>query len=280
MPDFCNQNTQKQQARKRCALKNRTSWVTTLSIICELSFLIILSSCASKTIGYGPSLSPIDQNIQKIAIVKPDICSFDVSGGGIPEFRIDWSTEAEKNISDVMMAQLKKFRYEGIGISNIDSTLRTDTLTSFVKHVSAAISSNLFGEGAFLPQIDSFSYSVGSLSGFCDYLDVNALMFVFGADEHYSELRKDVLKRSASLKTAKSMFWSILTSILLGGATYRTYTMKPEQTFLCCIVADRSGNIIWFKRYLSADGLNLSLRSDAEKAAEKIVAGFNRRKKQ
>lgn len=280
MPDFCSLNTHKQHYRKCCALNIPAPWFTMLSLICALSFLMVLSSCASKTIGYGPSLSPIDQDIQKIAVVKPDIYSFDVSGGGIPEFRIDWSTEAEKNISDAMMAQLKKFRYESVDISDTGSILRTDTLTSFVKHVSTAISSNLFGEDAFLPQIESFSYSVGPVSTLCDYFDVNAVMFIFGADEHYSELRKDVLKRSASLKTAKSMFWSVLTSILLGGATYRTYMMKPEQTFLCCVVADRSGNIIWFKRYLSADGLNLSLRSDAEKAAEKIVAGFNRRKKQ
>jgi hypothetical protein len=241
---------------------------------------MVLSSCASKTIGYGPSLPPIDPTIQKIALIKPDIYSFEVSGGGIPEFRVDWSTEAEKNISDAMRTQLKKCNYESINIPESDSTVRIDTISSFVKHVSTAVSSNLFGEDAFLPQIDSFSYSVGPLYDLCDYLGVNAVMFIFGADEHYSELRRDVLKRSAALKTARSMFWATISSILLGGGTYRTYTIQPEQTFLCCVVADRSGNIIWFKRYLGADGLNLSLRSDAEKAAEQIVAGFNRRKKQ
>jgi hypothetical protein len=115
-----------------------------------------------------------------------------------------------------MSAQLKKCNYEGINISESDSTLRIDTIAPFVKHVSTAVSSNLFGEDAFLPQIDSFSYSVGPLYDLCDYLGVNAVMFIFGADEHYSELRRDVLKRSAALKTARSMFWATISSILLG----------------------------------------------------------------
>jgi hypothetical protein len=245
-----------------------------------LIFIAVLTGCASKTHGYGPSLSPIDREIQKIAIVKPDIYSYEVSGGGIPEFRIDWSSEAEKNISAVMIPQLKKFQYESLDIANIDSTVQTDTIQSFVKYVSMAISSNLYGEDAFLPQIDSFNYSVGSLTEFCDQFNVNAVMFIFGADEHYSELRKEVLQRSAAVKTAKSIFWSVISTVLLGGATFHTYSVMPEQTFLCCVVADRSGKIIWFKRYWSADGLNLAIQADAEKAAEQIVAGFNRRKKQ
>ncbi|HEX2958311.1 MAG TPA: hypothetical protein VHO70_15865, partial [Chitinispirillaceae bacterium] len=108
----------------------------------------------------------------------------------------------------------------------------------------------------------------------------NAVMFVFGADEHYSSQRVDVLKRSAAVKTAKSMIWSTISMLFLGGATFRNYSIMPERTFLCCIVADRSGKIIWYKRYLSADGLNLSVPADAMKATEQIVAGFNRRTQQ
>jgi hypothetical protein len=179
-----------------------------------------------------------------------------------------------------MISQLKIFRYEGVPFTEDDSSMRIDSITSFVKNVATTINRNLYGESAFLPQIDSFTYSTGPLSDLCDHYNVNAAMFIFGADEHYSAKRVDVLKRSAALRTAKSMFWSTLQMLFLGSARFRTYSIMPERTFLCCVVADRSGKIIWYKRYLSADGLNLSVPADAMKATEQIVSGFNRRTRQ
>jgi hypothetical protein len=240
---------------------------------------LFFASCSSRTTGYGPNFSTIDWSIQKIVIIKPDLYAFEVSGGGIPEFRVDWSERAEKNISESMITQLQKFRYEGIPFIENDSSMSIDTITSFVKNVATAINSNLYGESAFLPQIDSFTYSIGSLSELCDHYQTNAAMFIFGADEHYSQQRVEVLKRSAALKTAKSMFWSTISMLLFGGASFRTYSIMPERTFLCGVVADRSGKIIWYKQYYSADGLNLSTPSDAMKVTEQIVTGFNRRKK-
>lgn len=237
-------------------------------------------NCSSRTTGYGPNFSSIDWAIQKIVVTKPDLYAFEVSGGGIPEFRVDWAGSAEKNLTEAMISQLKKFRYEGVPFTEDDSSGRIDSITSFVKNVSTAISSNLYGESAFLPQIDSFTYSTGPLNDLCDRYEANAAMFIFGADEHYSPKRVEVLKRSAALKTAKSIFWSTLSMLFLGGARFRTYSIMPERTFLCCVVADRSGKIIWYKRYLSADGLNLSVPEDAIKATEQIVSGFNRRTKQ
>jgi hypothetical protein len=241
---------------------------------------LVCISCSSKTTGYGPNFSFIDWSIQKIVVIKPDLYAFEVSGGGIPEFRVDWSESAEKNISETMITQLKKFRYEGIPFTENDSSMRIDSITSFVKNVATAINSNLYGASAFLPQIDSFTYSTGSLTDLCDYYGTNAAMFIFGADEHYSQQRIEVLKRSAALKTAKSMFWSTISMLLFGGASFRTYSIMPERTLLCCVVADRSGKIIWYKQYYSADGLNLSIPADAMKVTEQIVTGFNRRKKQ
>lgn len=240
---------------------------------------LFFTSCASKTTGYGPNFTAIDWGIQKIVVTKPDLYAFEVSGGGIPEFRVDWSGSAERNITEAIISQLKKFRYESVPFTESDSSLGIDSITSFVKNVATAISSNLYGESAFLTQIDSFTYSTGSLTDLCDYYQANAAMFIFGADEHYSQKRVEVLKRSAALKTAKSIFWSTLSMLFLGGATFRTYSIMPERTFLCCVVADRSGKIIWYKRYLSADGLNLSLPTDAMKVTEQIVTGFNRRTK-
>jgi hypothetical protein len=249
-------------------------------ILIILYSFLLLTGCASSTRGYGPNFSPIDWNTKKIAIIKPDLYAFEVSGGGIPEFRLDWTKEAENHLSRAMIVQLEKFRYECVNISEFDSIEKFDLSNSFVKNVSTAISSSLYGENAFLPQIASFNYSIESQNDICDRYGADAVMFIFGADEHYSELRKEVLQRSAVAKTARSMFWSVLSMIFLGGATFKTYSVIPEQTFLCCLVADRTGKIIWFKRYLEADGLNLSNTPDAQKAAEQIVAGLNRRKKQ
>ncbi|HEX3018745.1 MAG TPA: hypothetical protein VHP36_00515 [Chitinispirillaceae bacterium] len=75
-------------------------------------FTVFLIGCAARHIGYGPRFSPVDEHIGKIAIISPDIYVYDVSGGGVPEFRADWSDSAETNLSEAIRELLEEKQKE------------------------------------------------------------------------------------------------------------------------------------------------------------------------
>jgi hypothetical protein len=242
-------------------------------------FVLLFSGCASRYKGYGPNFSAVDKNTRKIAILKPDLYTYEVSGGGIPEFRSDWSQIGEKKLAEALQKQLGKKGFEGVVVLDSEDVSTIDTIASFVKFTAKIIQKHLYGENPFITQIDTFDYSTGSLVEYCNRFEVDAVMFLFGSDENYSSLRKEVLKRAAAVKSAKSAFWATISMILFRSGTYRTYSIPLERSFLCCVVADVQGKIIWYKKYLESDGSDMRLNADVEKIAAKIVNGFNLRKK-
>ncbi len=239
----------------------------------------LFTGCASQYQGYGPHFSPPGEQIHRIAVISPDLYVYDVSGGGIPEFRIDWSKSAETNLGEALRMQLTKKGIEGIFISDVNDIPSLDTIMPFIKLVATVIHEHLYGKDPFTPQIDSFDYSAGPIAELCNHLQVDAVMFSFGADENFSPLRKETLNKIATVKTAKATFWGAISMILFGSGTFRSYTVPLEQTFVCCLVADKNGKIIWYKHYMQSDGADLRKSADAGKLAGNVLNGFYFRKK-
>jgi hypothetical protein len=243
------------------------------------SAFFILTGCAARNVGYGPHFPQVDDRIRTIAVLTPEFSTYNISGGGIPEYRVDWSRKGKENLVRALLTELENHHFKGIDAAGDTLAFNADTVTTFIKHVSNTILRHTFGQQAFIPQIDSFSYSTGSLATLCDYYESDAVLFLFGMDEHFSDLYKSTMKKEAAVKTAKSAVFATVSLILLGSGTYRTYSVPPERSFLCCLVADRKGRILWFNRYLKADDADTRTASDAEKLAKAIVAGLYPRKK-
>ncbi|NLL15471.1 MAG: hypothetical protein GX267_18895 [Fibrobacter sp.] len=236
------------------------------------AFILILAGCAAQNTGYGPHFSPIDKHIRKIAIFSPDLYVYDVSGGGIPEYRIDWSKSAETTLSNALKLQLEKKQIEGIDVTDIIDTSVTDTILPVIKLIISSIQKHLYGNGAFITQIDTFDYHTGPLSELCNSLQTDAVMFTFGSDENFSPLREIILKKATTAKNVKSAISGILTG------TVSIYSVPLARTFACCLVADKNGKIIWYKQYIKSDGADLRKSFDAEKIAGQLLSGLHLRR--
>jgi len=221
---------------------------------------------------------PVEHSIQKIAIVVPDVYTYDISGGGVPEYRFDWSTIGSRNLAMATRTELGTHVFEGILAENDTGAFSMDTITARVKHVATALQKRLYGKNAFITEIDSFTYSTGPLHTLCTRYNADAVMFLFGIDEHFSDQRKSILKTEAALKTARSTFFSTLSLLLVGSAQFRKYEVPPERTWLYCLVANAEGDIIWFKQYAEADDTDMCKTGDIEKVVKEVLSGFNRKK--
>lgn len=237
-------------------------------------FILIFTGCAARYTGYGPHFSPVDKHIRKIAIISPDLYVYDVSGGGVHEFRVDWSKSAEKTLGQALRLQLGKKQIEAIDVTEIINTTDIDTILPMIKLVVSSIQNHLYGNNAFITQIDSFDYQTGPLSELCHNLQADAVMFTFGSDENFSPLREKILKKATTARNVNSA----ISGILWGSWSFKTYSIPRERTFLCCLVADSEGKIVWYKQYNEFDGADLRKTADAEKIALRILNGLNFRK--
>lgn len=241
-----------------------------------LMFLFI--GCSSTYKGDGPHFTSIANNIEKIGIISSDLKVFEISGGGIPEYRFDWSITAKRNLAMSFSNQLNKKGFQPTLIENNESNYDFDTLFSYVNLVASTIQKHLYGENCFLPEIDSFDYSIGSIGDLCRDLNIDALLFIFGAEENFSDLRKEILKKAASAKTAKSAIFGFLSGLATGYYSIKSYTVPDERTSIGVLIADRTGKIVWYKNYNRADDANLRNNFDTDKIVKTVIREFNYRK--
>jgi hypothetical protein len=234
--------------------------------------------CARTYVGYGPHFHYVDNAIKRIAVLAPDIRAYEMSGGGIPEYRVDWSDSGGKACARVAAAELGNRMFEPVTVEKDTSKPALDSLTPFVEQVVMTIQKALYQEQPFENELDSFTYSIGPTRDLCSRYGADAVMFLFGIDERYSPLRKKTLEAEAAVKTVRSGILSVLTSILFGVGAYRVYSASPERTWLCCCVADREGRIIWFRQHLEADNADLTRRDSVREVVRKVLDGLYRRK--
>ncbi|HEX3018746.1 MAG TPA: hypothetical protein VHP36_00520 [Chitinispirillaceae bacterium] len=143
-----------------------------------------------------------------------------------------------------------------------------------VKLIISSIQNHLYGQYPFITQLDTFNYQTGPLSELCHNLQADAVMFTFGSDEYFSPMRKNILQRATTAKNVNS----VISGVLWGSGSFKTYSVPRERTFLCCLVADSEGKIIWFKQYKESDGADLRTTADAEKISRRVLYGLNFRK--
>jgi len=191
---------------------------------------------------------------------------------GVPEFRVDWSKSAEITLGHALRLQLEKKQIEGINVTEITNTYITDTTLPLIKLIISSIQKHLYGNGAFITQIDTFDYHTGPLSELCNSLQTDAVMFTFGSDENFSPLREKILKKATTAKNVKSAITGVLTG------TVSIYSVPLARTFACCLVADKKGKIIWYKQYMKSDGADLRKSFDAEKIAGQLLSGLHLRR--
>jgi len=150
-------------------------------------FLLILSGCAPKKVhtDYTARAS----KIRSIGIIAPDIEFDDVHFGGVREKRDDWSDQANKNMIAALTGRLpaRGFSVKVIPrdgeyrqtVEEIDG-LFFSIVWCFRRYASAE------GETQFPHKVDSFEYSIGSVSALLDAFHVDALIVLGGIGQERS----------------------------------------------------------------------------------------------
>lgn len=234
-------------------------WLLPILSCCVMTTVFI--GCAASSIVSGPYFNPLPSTAKKIGIFTPDIIVFDVSSGGIQEYRDDWSKKCDSAIIEPIIKELAKRGFMGIRILDDRNDLTARQIRDNMQFHCEVIQNYLYGKNAFIPEIDHFDYSIGDIKLYCDRYGLDAVLFLYGFDEHFSDGRRKMLKNAANVKTARSIFVNVLLLLFTGSFSVTTYRPPLERTYLCAAVASRDGPILWYNRKLAADNADLSSSS-------------------
>ncbi|MFP4162672.1 MAG: hypothetical protein ACLFQB_02885 [Chitinispirillaceae bacterium] len=237
-----------------------------------VSLLPGVNGCAPGVRCYGPQFTSLESSVKRVGILTPEIFSYDVSAGGIYEYRDDWSRKATEQ---VMTGSAEK-----LGANGRETVFLHDSADGFyrlknkLRYHSSAIQSTLYGENCLVTQIDSFTFSVGSLDSLCDLHGVDGFLYIYGYDEQFSPQRVQMLQSSANAKTARSACFGVLLGVLTGYFGFTRYQAPPERTFVAAIIAQRNGKVKWYKHYFNGDDSDLRNSTDTGKILDAVMKGM------
>ncbi len=241
-------------------------------------FLLLWNGCAPVSRCYGPVFSPLDDSLESLGILEPEIFTYDISAGGIYEYRCDWSTGAQQKITQSLKDLFAKQNINTVLLPDSTSSDRYNGLKTRFRYHCSTIQSALYGENCLSVQIDSFTYSLDHLDSLCDRFGVNGLVYIYGFEENFSKERVKLLTTSARAKTSRSLFFGVLLGIFTGYYGYTSYSVPPERTFLAIMIAERNGRIRWYKHAFNAENLNLNDKADAYKAVQAVCNGIQKQR--
>jgi hypothetical protein len=213
--------------------------VCSRAVILPLAAALLMAGCAPRAAvnagggGGGREAAPDDFAPGRFGILEPEVMMYDVSAGGVFEYRDDWSGSASRRAA--VSAALK------LGALGYESTLLPDAaggaaevfrLKTKMRYHAAAFQSPFFSGLNVIAEIDSLTYSVGPVQTLCDAYGVDGLLYIYGFTEKFSE------ERRAGTADAGS-----------------------ERTFMAAILVERDGRVSWY-RHMLADG-GLDMRTEA-----------------
>jgi hypothetical protein len=177
--------------------------------------LALLAACTSTTSSASrarPDLRERLPQIRSAALLSVEVREYEVSAGGVPELKQDWSAEARRAIVDALAAELRSRQIE-LRVVDRDTAMQgeIDELRALAEAVNASLS---------FPNPVSFDYSLGPVGSFIDRYHVDALVFVWGR---------------ARLPTGGQRLLAILHG--KGGEDVGQLAMT---------IVDREGDVLWF----------------------------------
>jgi hypothetical protein len=196
--------------------------------------LALLAACTSTTQSTArarPDLGARLPAIRTAALVSMEVSEYEVSVGGVPELKEDWSVGARRAITDALAAALRSRQIElRVVDPGPDMQEEIDDLRALAEAINASL--------GFRP--GSFDFSLGPVDRLADRYGVDALVFVWGR---------------ARLPTGGQRLIAALHG--KGGEDVGQVAMT---------IVDRSGDVLWFD-HRALVGSNADLRSSENAAA-------------
>ncbi len=220
-----------------------------------LLFLLVRSAAAEAfTLSMSrPDLSVRLSGIRTVGMVSPDIRIYEMSAGGVTEYKEDWSTKGKENVAKSLHDRFRGMLVE-IRRDSLDNAVREE-----LEDVHAVLEA---AAGSYFVQSDAGNgfpvkrspsdYVVGDLGRLFASLKVDALLVVEGRDAISTGGRK-----------ALATF-----GVLVGIA------LQPGVTVMNIGIVDRSGAILWYRSCSSVSGGDFRDPAGAAKLSDEVLSGF------
>ncbi|MDR3011872.1 MAG: hypothetical protein LBU70_01510 [Chitinispirillales bacterium] len=215
-------------------VKTKTTRAAWLALIAPL---LLYTGCASSRAAapttpthHDPTILEIAEGAGRIGILQPEVFLYDVSAGGILEFRDDWSKNASRQAARSAAFTLKQMNYSPLIIPD-DPNRERDffRLKTALRYHGTAFRNQFFTD--FPPT----TFSIGPIEEMCDRYNVDGFLYIYGYEEKFSEERHQFLNTQGE-------------------------AIPPERTFIALLIAERDGRISWH-RHMMIPG-NLDMRSE------------------
>lgn len=215
----------------------------------------LLSACAqTTTLDQGEAFTPRSAT-PRVLLMPADIELSELSAGGIPFPKAEW-TEAAKGHVSVALDEFLKARNATLMAYETPPDLspeahRQGQIIKLHDAVGKAVLAHKFSPASALPTVrDKFDYTLGKgvrVLGGADYA-----LFVYIRDSY------------ASAERAAAMIFGLLLGVGLPGGV---------QVGFASLVDLETGDIVWFNRLISETG-DLRTLEPAKKTVENLLSGF------
>jgi hypothetical protein len=200
-------------------------------------------SAESKSTGAAAPESGYDSDMipQRLGILGAEVFLYDVSSGGIFEYRDDWSKLASRRAVISAALALAGMGYDPAVIPDAAHTRDIFNLKTKMRYHCLAFRSRFYGDrsmyvkamnaasesagiGAFYSStlVDTVKYSTGSADSLCNLYRVDGFVYVYGFQEN-RHFRRMPLKDTAAAEPDRG------------------------RTYVAAILVGRDGRVLWYK---------------------------------
>jgi len=177
--------------------------------------LLLLAACTTTTASGARARSDAASRLPAIhsaALVSLDVKEYEVSAGGVAEFKEEWSTAAQQALEAALVAQ---FKSHAIALRRIEPDPDTAEEVSDLRALTQAVNSSVLQ----FPRKE-FDYSLGPVAPLAERYGVDALVFVWARGRLVTGGRK------------------VLAALAGSGET--------DAGQVTITLVDRSGDVLWF----------------------------------
>jgi hypothetical protein len=220
-----------------------------------------------------PEFTLLDLPPMRLAVLTPEMFIYNVSAGGLFEYREDWSRAASRQAAISAALALT-----GMGHSPRifpDGRRREFfSLKTRLRYHCTAFQSDFFAEKTyFWGGDDDYGdndgnvpvFSVGPLDSLSDRHNVEGFLYIYGFEEKFSAERRQILSEAVERETRA---WVAAQEARPRSRSRQAPPPPPlplpsERTFVALILADRSGRILWYRHQLVSGGFDMRTEEDS-----------------
>jgi hypothetical protein len=189
----------------------------------------------------------------RVGILEPEIFLYDVSAGGVFEYRDDWSRGASGLAARSAAFSLKRIGGRPLIIPDPGRALDFFRLKTRMRYHCTAFQGDFFAgrRPAFRAGAGgSLVYSLGALDSLCDRYGVDAFLYMYGFEENFSEERRRFLGG--------------------GAGKGRKGAVPAERTFVAAVLVERDGRVSWYKHLLVSGDLDMRNPEHSSRVVEAL----------